>query len=144
MLAVMFVLFGLGLGAAAIYRGTTADDRTRFLVEYVQPAAVAIDDVFFATQPFRDTITRRTPRLVATPVIAGLNVVLVACLYHWYGTDGEKAALVAWGASYGPATTNGEWWRLPSAVFARRTCIDRRSAGSPAISGPWTRHCSSI
>ena len=113
----LVVLFVLGLGAAAIYRGTTVEERTRFLVEYVQPAAAAIDEIFLATQPFRDTIKKRTPRLVATPVIAGLNVVLVACLYHWYGSDGDRAALVAWGASYGPATTNGEWWRLLSAVF---------------------------
>jgi len=114
---VLIVLFMLGLGAVAIYRATSVEERTRFLVEYIQPAAAAIDDVFSATEPFRDTVTKRTPRLIATPVIAGLNVVLFASLYHWYGTDGERAALVAWGASYGPATTNGEWWRLLSATF---------------------------
>jgi rhomboid protease GluP len=114
---VLLVLFVLGLGAAAIYRATTVEERTRFLVEYVQPTAVAIDEVFLATQPFRETLKTRTPWVVATPVLAGLNIVLVACLYFWYGGDGERAALIAWGASYGPATTNGEWWRLLTSMF---------------------------
>ena len=113
----LVVLILLGLGAAAVYRVTTVEERTRFLVEYIQPAATAIDDVFLAAQPFRQTLKARTPALVATPVIAGLNIVLFASLYIWYGSDGERAALIAWGASYGPATTNGEWWRLLTAVF---------------------------
>jgi rhomboid protease GluP len=114
---VLVILFVLGLGAAAIYRATTVEERTRFVVEYIQPTAAAIDEVFFATQPFRQTLKTRTPWLVATPVLGGLNVVLFACLYHWYGGDGERAALIAWGASYGPATTNGDWWRLLTAMF---------------------------
>ena len=32
-------------------------------------------------------------------------------------SSAEPEALVAWGASFGPRTTNGEWWRLVASMF---------------------------
>ena len=113
----LIVLVVLAIGAAATYRATTPEERQRFLEGYVQPAAVAIDELILATEPCRARLIARTPWLVATPVIAGLNVVLFGCLAFGSGSASEQAALVGWGASYGPSTTNGEWWRLVTAVF---------------------------
>jgi membrane associated rhomboid family serine protease len=114
---VLWILGLLALGAAAIYRATTLEERQRFLEEKVQPAAVAIDNVFFATAPFRERLIKRTPWLVATPVIAGLHLLFFACFFLAGDAASENAALVVWGASYGPSTTNGEWWRLVTAVL---------------------------
>ena len=33
-----------------------------------------------------------------------------------WGSD-EAETLVSWGASFGPRTTNGEWWRLVASMF---------------------------
>ena len=50
-------------------------------------------------------------------MIAGLNAALFACVLFIDDGASDATALIGWGASYGPATTNGEWWRLVTAVF---------------------------
>lgn len=54
-----------------------------------------------------------------TAILTAANLlVFVAMLWHGAGlwhTPGELP--LAWGASFGPATKDGEWWRLASAMF---------------------------
>jgi len=114
---VLLILAILSVGAFGVYRATSVEERQRFLEEKVQPAAAAIDHVFFATEPFRELVTARTRRLIATPVIGGLTLVFFAYMTFGHGDANEHARLIAWGASYGPRTTNGEWWRLLTATF---------------------------
>ena len=60
--------------------------------------------------------------LALTPVtvaLVGINVaVFAAMLMHgaglWHSSSGVA---LAWGASFGPATEDGEWWRLGTAMF---------------------------
>jgi membrane associated rhomboid family serine protease len=47
------------------------------------------------------------------PAFVGLSVIVF--LMMGGGSSVEK--LVAWGASFGPRTTNGEWWRLVASMF---------------------------
>lgn len=59
------------------------------------------------------------PRLRITPLLIGANVVVfVAMLFSGAGLwHSQNAVQLAWGANFGPATQDGEWWRLGSAMF---------------------------
>lgn len=59
------------------------------------------------------------PRIPVTFALIAANVaVFAAMLWHgaslWHFSSGVQ---LAWGANFGPATKDGEWWRLGSALF---------------------------
>ena len=107
----------VALVAFVVYRGTTPEQRQQFLEEVVQPAAARVDALLAETEPYRATLRTRTPRLIATPVLAGLNVLMFLAMLFGNGSFDSAATLIDWGANHGPRTTNGEWWRLLTAVF---------------------------
>ena len=111
------VLLILVVLATLAYRTTTAEDREHFVAEVVRPAAARLDRVMFAIEPFRAMLRARTPRLVATPVLAGLHVLMFLAMLFGTGSFGAPPTLIEWGANYGPRTTTGEWWRLFTAIF---------------------------
>ena len=61
-------------------------------------------------------------RLALTPVtvaVVGMNVLVFAAMLVygaglWHSPNNIQ---LAWGASFGPATKDGEWWRLGTAMF---------------------------
>lgn len=56
---------------------------------------------------------RLTPLLIATNVLVfGAMLLSGAGLWH-----SQNSVQLAWGANFGPATQDGEWWRLGSAMF---------------------------
>lgn len=61
----------------------------------------------------------RTAWASATVVLIWLNVAVAAAmvLFGAEGTRGAYSVQLAWGANFGPATTDGEWWRLGTAMF---------------------------
>ena len=66
-----------------------------------------------------DLISRRSSRPWVTRVLIGANLLVFAALLFagaglWHSSS---AVQFAWGASFGPATKDGEWWRLGSAMF---------------------------
>lgn len=67
--------------------------------------------------PFDDALDARTPRPVVTLAIVALNVGIFVCMLISPGSFSNPETLVGWGASFGPRTTNGEWWRLLTAMF---------------------------
>jgi rhomboid protease GluP len=76
---------------------------------------------FPATNKLSDilTIFRPVNGYFATPIIAGLNIlvfmVMVMAGAGFWSADGQT--LVSWGADYQPLAINGEWWRLVTSMF---------------------------
>ena len=67
-------------------------------------------------EPFRDALRERMPLAYATGAIAALMTV-VWLLMTLGGAFSDPSGLIGWGASFGPLTTNGEWWRLGASVL---------------------------
>ena len=70
-------------------------------------------------QPLIDQLQDRVPRVPVTLwLIAANTTVFVIMLGFgaglWHGNNNVQ---LAWGANFGPATKDGEWWRLGSALF---------------------------
>ncbi len=70
-------------------------------------------------QSLHELLTLRTPKIVITQFLLGINVlVFVAMLFggagFWHSPNGVQ---LSWGANFGPATQDGEWWRLGTAMF---------------------------
>lgn len=66
-----------------------------------------------------DLISRRTPGAWVTRLLIAANLLVFAALLFagaglWHSSS---AVQFAWGAGFGPATKDGEWWRLGSAMF---------------------------
>jgi membrane associated rhomboid family serine protease len=102
------------------YRLTTAEQRKRYhddLLEIARGLKAA------ATQPrpeageFRNLLRERTPHLIVTPAIAAICIAVAAGMLFGATPFGDRETLLRWGASLGPLTTNGEWWRLVSSSF---------------------------
>jgi membrane associated rhomboid family serine protease len=98
------------------YRVTTPEDRERLLqraIATLRLTIVAIRKRHAELQPVRDRLRARTALPFVTPALA----VLLVAIYFMASTDRSPAALLGWGASVGPLTTNGEWWRLLTSTF---------------------------
>ena len=46
-----------------------------------------------------------------------LNVLVFVLMIFSPGAVSDPETLVSWGASVGPRTTNGEWWRVITSLF---------------------------
>lgn len=104
----------------AVYYFTTADEKKRVLravllhVRQAQAAAVRLRP---APGPFDEALRDRARWVAATPALAALSVVVFFCMLIAPGALSDPETLVRWGGSFGPRTTNGEWWRLITAMF---------------------------
>lgn len=66
-----------------------------------------------------DQLCLRVPQLRITPLLIAANVLVFGAMLLsgaglWHSQNGVQ---LAWGANFGPATQDGEWWRLGSAMF---------------------------
>jgi rhomboid protease GluP len=70
-------------------------------------------------QPLNEILDRRVPEVWITKLLIILNsLVFIAMLIYgaglWHSPNGVQ---LTWGANFGPATQDGQWWRLASAMF---------------------------
>ncbi len=111
----IILLVILVLGGYALYT-MSPDERTRLKERLVDTAHRAKDEAArrqAEPEPFRDALRQRTPWPIVMPAFVALNVIVFLMM----GGGGSVEKLVEWGASFGPRTTNGEWWRLAASMF---------------------------
>lgn len=66
-----------------------------------------------------DRLRAQVPHLPATLTLIAANALVFAAMLKagaglWHSTNGVP---LDWGANFGPATQDGQWWRLGSALF---------------------------
>lgn len=69
--------------------------------------------------PLHDLLRHRVPRVWVTNALITINLMVFLAMLAsgaglWHSSNGIQ---LAWGANFGPATQDGEWWRLGSAMF---------------------------
>ncbi len=69
--------------------------------------------------PILDQLQERVERVPLTLLLIAANLLVFALmLSHGAGLwHSSNSVQLAWGANFGPATKDGEWWRLGSALF---------------------------
>jgi len=96
------------------------DERRRLLVLVDRLLGTARDAVMHhGRQPdaFRDALHARTAYPFASAAVLLLNLSVFVVIVVSPGGASDPDTLLRWGASVGPSTTNGEWWRLLTAAF---------------------------
>jgi rhomboid protease GluP len=106
--------------AVFVFRTTTPDEREQFLERaavYARHARVLIAESNQRLAPYDDALRARTPWPFATIALASVTVVVFVGAVFNAGPLSNQDTLLAWGASIGPLTTRGEWWRSVTAMF---------------------------
>jgi rhomboid protease GluP len=72
-----------------------------------------------AETAFARLMVEATPRVFITPAIIIINLIIFAAMTvsGVSPINPKIEQLLMWGADYGPATFNGQWWRLLSCAF---------------------------
>jgi rhomboid protease GluP len=70
-------------------------------------------------QALHETLRLRSPQVWVTKLLIVANVLIFLAMLangagFWHSPNGVQ---LAWGANFSPATQDGEWWRLGSAMF---------------------------
>ena len=73
-----------------------------------------------ATISLYDRLRTRQPRVPVTALLIVVNLLIFSLMLGagaglWHG--GQNSVQLSWGANFGPATQDGQWWRLGSALF---------------------------
>ncbi len=68
-------------------------------------------------QWFRDGLRQRTRFALAVPAIVAAEITVYVLARVAGAGHGSRAIALDWGASFGPRTTNGEWWRLATSLL---------------------------
>jgi rhomboid protease GluP len=108
------VMAGIGLRIASADERARAGETAAALWSEVKRAAALNRE---NCEPFYQALRARSPRATVTIGIAGVQVLAFVWMLASAGIGADGQTLLAWGASRGPLTTNGEWWRLASSSF---------------------------
>ncbi len=115
----MLLLPLLVIGGFALYV-MKPEERLRLLQRVLATARQAADAAIQyhrERDAFREALDARTPWPIVTMALVALNAGVFIGMVFGTGAMADPATLVAWGGNVGPLTTNGEWWRLVTAMF---------------------------
>jgi membrane associated rhomboid family serine protease len=124
----MLLVLGLGIVAAIVLRLMTVSERQRLLERGLSILRLVIS-VARRRRPdlelFRDELRGRTPIAIMTLVVILAGLAMFARMHFGAGAPDGSAALdiLQWGGSFGPRTTNGEWWRLATSMLIHPTTL---------------------
>ncbi len=70
-------------------------------------------------QSLHQQLIKKSPKIWVTYILLATNIIVFFAMFKsgagfWHSSNGVQ---LAWGANFGPATQDGEWWRLASAMF---------------------------
>jgi membrane associated rhomboid family serine protease len=65
----------------------------------------------------------RTTWVLVTPGLVAAQCVIFLLALNEPGLLSDPDTLLDWGASFGPRTTNAEWWRLGTAMFVHTSVV---------------------
>ena len=117
----------LAIALTIAYRSTSAAERRKYLLVVLKAADRLIlraHGWWREIEPFRASLRARTPLAPATPLIAAINVAVVLGMFFHPRLLDDPNPLISWGASFGPRTANGEWWRLFTTLFVHSSLLD--------------------
>jgi membrane associated rhomboid family serine protease len=117
--AVAFIIL-LAVLAVLAYRVTSAAERARYLaiaMDFVKQLKVAAAEPRPELDRLRDALRARTLRVLVTPAIVLICTVVFGGMLFGATAISDPKTPVAWGASLGIRTSNGEWWRLATSAF---------------------------
>ena len=109
----------LVLGGAAWYF-TTAEERLRLwrgTLSLLLQLKKKVDLHRQEPEPFLDALRARAAMPFVTIGLVGIHILAFAFIIVGGAAFSDPEGLVGWGGNFGPRTTNGEWWRLISAMF---------------------------
>jgi membrane associated rhomboid family serine protease len=114
----MLLLLGLGVVAAIVFKVMTVNERQRLLergLTVLRPVVAVARRRRPELDLFRDALRRRTPAAIMTPAVLFAGVAMFALMH--LGPGASDSTTLFWGSSFGPRTTNGEWWRLATSML---------------------------
>ena len=123
----MGYVFLLAIALVIFFRSTTTVERRRYLfavLKRVDLFILRVHNWWRGIEPFRVALRQRTPIAPVTPLIAAVNIIVAIGLVAYPHLLGDPDPLISWGASFGPRTANGEWWRLFSTLFVHASVLD--------------------
>ncbi len=82
-----------------------------------------VERLRFDRDPLAPALRARTRLAVVTAGLVAANVAVFAALRSHGGSPTDAAAALRWGASFGPTTSSGEWWRLLTSSFVHSSLL---------------------
>lgn len=121
----MFLVAILTVVGFAVYV-MSPDERRRALAALTGRGGAlrrAIRTNLEACAPWLEALRERGGQPIVAFTVAFIYVAAFGAMLLGTGPHGTPETLVGWGATFGPRTTNGEWWRLLTAVFLHHGII---------------------
>lgn len=115
----MFLLFLIVVAGFAIYSMKPEErvNALRIAVATIRRLRVLASGRLEQPEPVVVALRERTRWPCVTAAVVLLSVVTFFRMALADGSLADSATQIAWGANYGPLTTNGEWWRLVASTF---------------------------